>query len=186
MANEWELILKLVKHFKTWGLWMTEKCFSTKSCFEKGICSEFTNLFICFVCKCISPSVFIYFTKFAWSYWRNISTCMSYLPRDYSTLICSIRNLDICFLRLREHISSEGQCLGERKNINILYRSRVLLVGVSWSYFYSRILCANAQWKSQRKMTASDNPAIVKLGKKIKRHEKKKLLIIIEKKPTKQ
>lgn len=105
---------------------------------------------------------------------------MSYLPRDYSTLICSIRNLDICFLRLREHISSEGQCLGERKNINILYRSRVLLVGVSWSYFYSRILCANAQWKSQRKMTASDNPAIVKLGKKkIKRHEKKKLLIII-------
>lgn len=40
---------------------------------------------------------------------------LSYLPREYSTLICSIRNLDICFVRLREHISSEGQCLGERK-----------------------------------------------------------------------
>lgn len=35
-------------------------------------------------------------------------------------------------------------------------------------------------------MTASDNPAIVKLGKKIKRDEKKKLLIIIiEKKKNK-
>lgn len=55
-----------------------------------------------------------------------------------------------------------------------------------WSYFYSRILCANAQWKSQRKMTASDNPAIVKLGKKIKRDEKKKLLIIIIEKKTNQ
>lgn len=40
---------------------------------------------------------------------------LGYLPREYSTLICSIRNLDICFVRLREHISSEGQCLGERK-----------------------------------------------------------------------
>lgn len=40
---------------------------------------------------------------------------LGYLPREYSTLICSIRILDICFVRLREHISSEGQCLGERK-----------------------------------------------------------------------
>lgn len=34
-------------------------------------------------------------------------------------------------------------------------------------------------------MTASDNPAIVKLGKKIKRDEKKKLLIIIIEKKNK-
>lgn len=66
---------------------------------------------------------------------------LSYLPREYSTLICSIRNLDICFVRLREHISSEGQCLGERKKIS----TSSIGVEFYWSYFYSRILCANAQ-----------------------------------------
>lgn len=65
---------------------------------------------------------------------------LSYLPREYSTLICSIRNLDICFVRLREHISSEGQCLGEKK-----ISTSSIGVEFYWSYFYSRILCANAQ-----------------------------------------
>lgn len=65
---------------------------------------------------------------------------LSYLPREYSTLICSIRNLDICFVRLREHISSEGQCFGEKK-----ISTSSIGVEFYWSYFYSRILCANAQ-----------------------------------------
>lgn len=66
MANKWELILKLVKHFKTWGNGLHNNFFSTKSCFKKSIYSELISFLRCQQVHFSSCFIFMNFTKFFW------------------------------------------------------------------------------------------------------------------------